>query len=79
VVEKMREPYNDYGSPNIAVFDFYSLLTVDLRPVITSNSSQKLARIAYVKFDKVEESWKIQQNTILGFIERGLQWDSRRD
>jgi hypothetical protein len=74
VISQVRELYNDYGCPNIAVFDYYGIHMVDLRPMMRPNPLQKLARIAYVNFYEDNGSWRKQQDTILGFVERGFRW-----
>jgi hypothetical protein len=37
VIRELCESYNEFGCPNIAVFDFESILTLDLRPLMSPN------------------------------------------
>jgi hypothetical protein len=48
-INGLVELYNDYGCPNVAIFDFFGILALDLRQCMPP-SQRNIARASYVQF-----------------------------
>jgi hypothetical protein len=73
-ITKLRQLYNDYGCCNIAICDFDKILAVDMRPLIARHEPRKLAKAEFSPMGLQRKDWRRFQNTLLGFLERGVRW-----